>query len=318
MMSQYAPVRAATTRHVLHPSPETMQLIHSSEGLGWDVMKVRTYLEPATAEQWTSASTPDLKLLLLAHGTMYMEQRGLDSAWHPYTIDQGSLILRPPGRDSYDLRWTTDALEPVTFVHVYLSADLLLGVASEMDADPARIEVVEQIGFEDQLLAQIGQTLATGLDQSLPADAFYAQSASRLLAAHIIRHYTAARHLPAETAYGLTRRQLQQVGEFVNAHLQQDLSVEVLAQQTGYSPYHFTRLFRQATDQSPYQFVLQQRVAHARQLLRESDMPVAEIALVSGFANQSHLTRMFRRMLGTTPRQARLAEEGGPRGREQP
>jgi len=91
------------------------------------------------------------------------------------------------------------------------------------------------------------------------------------------------------------------VTEFILAHLNQDLSLAVLAQQVGFSPYHFTRLFRQATGESPHQFVMRQRIERAQHLLQEADLPLAHIALESGFANQSHLTQAFKRHLGLTP-----------------
>ena len=89
------------------------------------------------------------------------------------------------------------------------------------------------------------------------------------------------------------------------AHLNQDLSLSALAQQIGFSPYHFARLFRQTIGESPHQFVLSQRIEHAQSLLKETGQPLAQIALTCGFANQSHLTQAFRRTLGLTPAEYR-------------
>ena len=88
----------------------------------------------------------------------------------------------------------------------------------------------------------------------------------------------------------------------MRAHLSQDLSLDVLAQQIGFSPYHFARLFRQTLGESPHQFVLRQRIERAQHLLKEADVPLAHIALECGFANQSHLSLVFKRLLGLTPR----------------
>ncbi|MBA2679458.1 MAG: helix-turn-helix transcriptional regulator, partial [Ktedonobacteraceae bacterium] len=78
--------------------------------------------------------------------------------------------------------------------------------------------------------------------------------------------------------------------------------LEALAQQADFSPYHFARLFRRTTGESPHQFVLRQRVEAAQRLLKETRAPLASIALECGFANQSHLTRIFKRHLSLTPR----------------
>jgi AraC family transcriptional regulator len=77
--------------------------------------------------------------------------------------------------------------------------------------------------------------------------------------------------------------------------------LEVLAQQTGYSPHHFGRLFRQTTGESPYQFVLRRRLERAQQRLEATDLPLAQVAAACGFADQSSFTRAFKRTLGVTP-----------------
>jgi AraC family transcriptional regulator len=95
---------------------------------------------------------------------------------------------------------------------------------------------------------------------------------------------------------------MRRVTDFIQAHLSQNLSLEALAQQAGFSPYHFARLFRQMTGESPHHFVLRQRVERAQQLLKETNAPLAQVAIESGFANQSHLTRVFKQQRGLTPR----------------
>jgi AraC family transcriptional regulator len=74
------------------------------------------------------------------------------------------------------------------------------------------------------------------------------------------------------------------------------------------SPYHLTRVFKKATGISPHQYLVQVRVNSARSLLTAGagDRSLAEIAAAVGFADQSHLTRHFKRMLGITPKQLRL------------
>jgi AraC family transcriptional regulator len=130
----------------------------------------------------------------------------------------------------------------------------------------------------------------------------YTLGFQRLLALHLLRFYAvpAAQH-NRDPHPGLTRQQLQQVVDFVKKHIHQNLPLSSLAQLTGYSPYHFARLFRQSTGHSPYQFILHQRVAYAKHLLGNTSLPLARIALKCGFANQSHLTQVFKRFMGLTP-----------------
>ena len=79
------------------------------------------------------------------------------------------------------------------------------------------------------------------------------------------------------------------------------MRLDDLANTVSMSRYHFCRLFKQSVGTSPYQYILQQRIAKAKQLLHHRDWALADIALASGFANQSHFSRKFRQQVGVTP-----------------
>ncbi|NJK81252.1 MAG: helix-turn-helix transcriptional regulator [Chloroflexaceae bacterium] len=289
-------------------SPDGIRLMQSSDGLGWEGFVVRTYEEPAAMELWRVPDTTALTLILVVRGVLHMEQRRLDGPWTNYVVRTGDLFLRPPGRAPYELRWT--ASEPTRTVHIHIDRSLVLRTAASLyRGDPSQIEVIEQVGLQDALLTQLGLHLGAALEHATPADGIYAQSALQLLVTHLIRYHAATRNDTSDPTGGLTRQQLQRVVEFAQAHLDQAITLEALAQQTGYSPYHFARLFRQSVGMSPYQFVLRQRLERAQQLLHETEHPLLEIARDCGFANQSHMTRIFRQQLGTTPRAYRRLRE---------
>jgi AraC family transcriptional regulator len=90
--------------------------------------------------------------------------------------------------------------------------------------------------------------------------------------------------------------------DFVEAHLDGDLSLTVLADIAC-----FSRSFKLATGDGPQRYVIQRRIERAKSLLRQTGLPVALIAQESGFADQSHLTQMFRRKVGVTPGRFRAA-----------
>ena len=103
------------------------------------------------------------------------------------------------------------------------------------------------------------------------------------------------------TAKGLSPERLQRVRDYVEAHLDDDLSLTVLADIACLSPYHFSRSFKEATEVGPHRYVMQRRLARAKILLRRTNQPLAGVAQEAGFADQSHLTQMFRREMGVTP-----------------
>jgi AraC family transcriptional regulator len=100
-----------------------------------------------------------------------------------------------------------------------------------------------------------------------------------------------------------------QVLEYIHEHLDQNIKLADLAQLLGISQFHFSTLFKQAIGISPYQYLLQQRIERAKQLLKQTERfakgdakrTIMEIALECGFNSHSHLSKQFRRLTGITP-----------------
>jgi AraC family transcriptional regulator len=100
---------------------------------------------------------------------------------------------------------------------------------------------------------------------------------------------------------GLPPRALRRVCEYIEAHLQENISLQVLADIAGKSKHHFARAFKQSEGLPPHEYLVQHRVRRAQELLTGTNLPLAEIALASGFSDQSHCARRFRKHVGLTP-----------------
>jgi AraC family transcriptional regulator len=100
---------------------------------------------------------------------------------------------------------------------------------------------------------------------------------------------------------------LQRVRNFIDAHLDEDLSLTVHAEIACLSPHHFSRSFKEAAGVGPQRYVIQRRIERAKTLIRRTNQPLALIAQAAGFAGQSHLTSIFRREMGLTPDRFRTA-----------
>ena len=90
--------------------------------------------------------------------------------------------------------------------------------------------------------------------------------------------------------------------ELIDARLGSEVRLAELAHECELSPGHFARAFKRTTRKSPYRWLLERRIERSQQLLRTSGLPVAEIALKCGFADQSHFTRVFTQTAGMSPR----------------
>jgi AraC family transcriptional regulator len=116
----------------------------------------------------------------------------------------------------------------------------------------------------------------------------------------VMRHSSIAKL--AERNEGLSGYRLKQVLSFIEDHLAEDLSLEQIAAIAGVSGSHIKTLFRTAMGMPVHQYVIGRRVERARTLLTQDRLSIAEIALASGFAHQSHMARHMKRHLGMPPR----------------
>lgn len=109
----------------------------------------------------------------------------------------------------------------------------------------------------------------------------------------------------SKTGTRADRKVLQALREHIAAHPDEDLTLAALARRAGMSASCFSRWFRDQTGMTPHAFVLEARVARAKALLRESDLPLIDVALAVGFSSQSCLNVTFRRRAGITPAEYR-------------
>jgi AraC family transcriptional regulator len=115
--------------------------------------------------------------------------------------------------------------------------------------------------------------------------------------------------MPALEAYeytprhGLSRRTLTRACEYIERHLGEELTLSGIARVAGMSRFHFARLFRVSTGHSPMAYLLRKRIERAKSLLDRGDLAICEIAAMLGFSDQSHFSRTFRKLEGTTPKQ---------------
>jgi transcriptional regulator GlxA family with amidase domain len=100
---------------------------------------------------------------------------------------------------------------------------------------------------------------------------------------------------------GLAPWQIRKVRNYVAEHLGERIATTDLADAAELSASHFARAFKVSLGLSPHGYVTEQRIARARALIFGTDLPLCEVALLCGFADQAHLSRLFRRLVGQSP-----------------
>ena len=110
---------------------------------------------------------------------------------------------------------------------------------------------------------------------------------------------------PARIRGGIPPMTLRRVCDYIEAHLEENISNAMLAAIAGVSIFHFVREFKQSEGLSPHKYVMRRRVERSMELLAGTDLPLVKIAAAAGFSDQSHLARRFREYAGVCPRDYR-------------
>lgn len=179
---------------------------------------------------------------------------------------------------------------------------LLSQTAAEVgELDANRVELLSVINAHDPQIEAIAHLFQTELDKSSIGGQLYTESLMQVFIVHLLRQYCAFE--PQMQPNGeLTAHRLQQVLDYIHSYLERPLQLAELAEVAGMSQYYFCRLFKQLMGIAPYQYVLQQRMEKAQDLLRQGKYTIAEIALLVGCNDQSRFTKHFKKHVGVTPR----------------
>lgn len=198
----------------------------------------------------------------------------------------------------------TDATLPMH--RLYIEPAWLAGLAALVCGhQPPGWTLPTRLRLDDPVLRHVAARYVQAVSGEDAGSLFTACLRHLLGVSLVIRHGSS---LPARRfrARPLPLASLRLVADHIDANLAGAVSVEQLARIARLSEHHFMRSFGLATGMTPYQFVLRQRLERAKRLLRDTPIPIAQVALEAGFANQSHLTQTFRRLFASTPAEYRV------------
>jgi AraC-like DNA-binding protein len=157
-----------------------------------------------------------------------------------------------------------------------------------------------QFGRRDLVLYGFAQALAGAMTRPGDGSAMFCEYIALAFFAYIVRAYGG---MPIErfARGGLAPWQLRRAYEFIDGNLGSDPSISDVADQCGLSSSHFSRAFKRETGLSPHQWLIKRRVERTKELLREPNLQLAEIAQICGFVDQSHFARVFLKIEGCSP-----------------
>ncbi|MBJ6759719.1 helix-turn-helix transcriptional regulator [Myxococcaceae bacterium JPH2] len=204
----------------------------------------------------------------------------------------GDASLLPVG---FSGSWVDET--PRQVLSVRLAPALLRIAADDLGLPPESAGLSLQHHFRDERVEHIVHALEADRAADRPNGRLYTESLGLALAAHLLRHHAA----PVEPRSQLSRAQLRRIEDYIEAHLDQNLSLVRLARLVDVSTSHFRTLFKRTIGLPVHQYVIQRRVERAKRLLLEGTLPASQVALEAGFSHQSHMARAMRRHVGVTP-----------------
>ncbi|WP_163271886.1 helix-turn-helix domain-containing protein [Chelativorans alearense] len=220
---------------------------------------------------------------------------------HEYDADAGMIAISPANVESH-VTWSSTK----EGVIVALTPESLLELAAqELDADSAELQP-PPFGTVDPQALQYAQLLKAELTQREIPNELYVDALVTMFGVHILRNYAGVQKLPPAPKGGLSNRSARKLREFLSVNFANKVSVAELAAIAGLSPRHFIQVFTKSFGEPPHKYLLRLRLDFAENLLVESDLSIAEIAHLSGFSDQSHLTNIMSKYRNRTPKQVRL------------
>jgi AraC family transcriptional regulator len=177
-----------------------------------------------------------------------------------------------------------------------------LARATDETAHRQDVELQERWDLRDPHIAALLLALHADVKDGQPAGVLYGETLATALAVYLTRRLAVTRVKSAPLRGGLAGYRLRRVVDHIDENLGGDLRLAALASVAGMSPHHFAELFRKSVGDSPHRYVLRRRIERAKQLLRASNASIADIALAAGFVDQSHFSKVFRKIAGSSPR----------------
>ncbi|MDA9499224.1 helix-turn-helix domain-containing protein [Bradyrhizobium sp. CCBAU 11357] len=221
--------------------------------------------------------------------------------------ERGKCVAKPNIRAGttylYDMKYNPRFVieKPFHSLHFYVPASALDGVAEQAGARRVgQLECQFATGFRDEIVRHIGGSLMRALRRPSEANQLFVDHMMLALTAHVAQAYGGL-HVSKPARGALAPWQLRRACEKLEANLAGTVSLQQIAAEFDLSVSYFSRAFRASTGLPPHQWLLRQRVKAAKQLMAIRELPLSEIAISAGFANQSHFTRVFSSAVGVSP-----------------
>ena len=213
----------------------------------------------------------------------------------------GTIWLVPTGIGDEEIVITAPILKTL---HLYLPVRQFSLLADQYNFARSPVHSIQYVGgLSDELIRQIGLSVLSEMTQETATGRMFAETSSLMLAARLAHEYAGSSFIESRTGtlHRLDNARLRRVLDFIDQHLEEEITLAGLADLANLSAFHFTRMFTAAVGIPPYRYVSRRRLENAMAMLAIGKLPLSEIAHRSRFSSQASFNRAFRRASGMTP-----------------
>jgi AraC family transcriptional regulator len=270
-------------------------VLFSTEPLGWQHVNAQRRIRPQGGVTDLPAGMNE-HVVLVWHGPTHVSSLlgGTRQEANASTGPTQFVPARTP------ILW--ERRSPFHFTKVVLGSayvdELMLDL---FDRDPSKNPLVPRPIYNDAILRARAHSLVSHALSDDPANQLVVDEVAQQLGVHLIATYGGL-VIRGRCEQQLSPAQLSNVIDFVEANLGNAVTLDALAGVACVSKYHFLRRFRLTTGMTPHQFVIQRRISRAKEFVLSGRLTMVQIAHLTGFSDQAHFTRVFKKALGTTPK----------------
>jgi AraC family transcriptional regulator len=274
-------------------APGPPDVLHSSASLPWSGFLLECHLtHPGERQQ---SHTSRHVITLQCSKQLVGEHLTPQGKFVSFSKKAGAITVRPAGPVLPARIWSA-----ARHIHFGLDEVFVQGILNEMDRAPSIMP--DSRTTHDTVISRLLRLLEMEMLAGGETGLLYADSLVQALAARYLLLNENIDQAIAQRVSPLPQASLRRVREYMEAHLQNNLSLDQFARETHCSRGHFLRMFRAATGMTPHQYLTERRIERAKRILRdEEETSLIDIAARCGFSSQSHMTRVFREQTGVTP-----------------
>jgi len=301
-------MRRSSPHSASHALEQHIRGRKTAQGVGdaWKDVEAQIFRRAQHEDEVLIPAVVEPLLVWVISGEATVEERDPDGDWHGGVVRAGAFYLTQTNMP-YLMRWQAAPEQPFEVMHLYLGLELVNRSAPSLGLNASRLRMRDVSGGQDLLISGILTGLADELRSSREANPIFVKGLLESLTIHLLRHYADKEAATGRKPAQLPAWKLRKALDHMDAHLAEPFDLDRLADLCGMSRFHFSRAFHNTMGQRPSRWFILRRVERAKDMLRDTERQIIEVALAVGYDSPSHFAKVFRAETGFSPKHYRVA-----------